>query len=88
MLNVLFGILKGQWRILKSGIRLEGVDKVDKVKLTCCALHNWLLEIEGRLEEWSGGRLVSCSDWDGPLGQMDFDGVKDPVTNASHRVRA
>jgi hypothetical protein len=31
-----FGILKGRWRILKSGIRIEGVDAVDKAikKLT------------------------------------------------------
>jgi hypothetical protein len=48
-----FGILKGRWRILKSGIRLEGVDAVDKVWLLCCALHNWLLEIDGLYEEWS-----------------------------------
>ena len=41
-----FGILKGRWRILKSGICIEGVDAVDKVWLTCCALHNWLLEID------------------------------------------
>ena len=25
-----FGILKGRWRILKSGIHLQGVDAVDK----------------------------------------------------------
>jgi hypothetical protein len=48
-----FGILKGRWRILKSGLRLQGVDAVDKVWLTCCALHNWLLEIDGLNAEWS-----------------------------------
>jgi hypothetical protein len=40
-----FGILKGRWRILKTGIRLSGVDSADKIFLTCCALHNSLLEI-------------------------------------------
>jgi hypothetical protein len=38
-----FGILKGRWRILKAGVRIHGVDGVDDVWLTCCALHNWLL---------------------------------------------
>jgi hypothetical protein len=42
-----FGILKGRWRILKSGVRLHGVDAVNSVWFTCCALHNWLLEIDG-----------------------------------------
>ena len=30
---------------LKSGVRIFGVDSVDCVWLTCCALHNWLLEL-------------------------------------------
>ena len=38
-----FGILKGRWRILKSGIRLHGVDVADNIWMTCCALHNLLL---------------------------------------------
>ena len=42
-----FGILKGRWRILKTGIRLSGVECADKIFLTCCALHNWLLETDG-----------------------------------------
>ena len=37
-----FGILKGRWRILKTGIRLHGIEAADKIWLTCCALHNWL----------------------------------------------
>jgi hypothetical protein len=48
-----FGIFKGRWRILKSGIRLQGVDAVNNIWLTCCALHNWLLEIDGLNAEWS-----------------------------------
>ena len=42
-----FGILKGRWRILKTGIRIHGVESADKIWLTCCALHNWLLETDG-----------------------------------------
>ena len=49
-----FGILKGRWRILKTGIRLHGVEVVDDIWRTCCALHNWLLDIDGLDVEWSG----------------------------------
>jgi hypothetical protein len=42
-----FGILKGRWQILKTGIRLFDTQSADKIFLTCCALHNWLLEIDG-----------------------------------------
>jgi DDE superfamily endonuclease len=48
-----FGILKGRFRVLKTGIRLDGPVAADRVWLTCCALHNFLLEEDG-LEEWNG----------------------------------
>jgi DDE superfamily endonuclease len=38
-----FGILKGRFRILKTGIRLDGPEAADNVWLTCCASHNLLL---------------------------------------------
>ncbi len=47
-----FGLLKGSWRILKSGVRIYGVDSVDHIWFTCCALHNWLLEVDGLTQEW------------------------------------
>ena len=53
-----FGILKSRWRILKTGIRVHGIDKCDKVWLTCCALHNMLLEIDGLCSNWTEG--VPC----------------------------
>jgi hypothetical protein len=73
-----FGILKGRWRILKTGIRLSGVDSADKIFLTCCALHNWLLETDGFTNNWNNGipasdPSVPSSDWDGPLGEHDPD---------------
>jgi hypothetical protein len=79
-----FGILKGRWRILKAGVRLWGVLKTDDVWLTCCALHNWLLDIDGFGGEWNGGELVS--DWTGPLGDMDFDGINEEIPNAIARL--
>lgn len=50
-----FGILKGRWRILKSGIRLHGTSNPDKVFRTCCALHNLLLDVDGLNKEWNNG---------------------------------
>ena len=60
-----FGILKGRWRILKAGIRLHGTEAADKIWLTCCALHNWLLTVDGLDEKWQDG---VASDWEGSLG--------------------
>jgi hypothetical protein len=40
-----FGILKGRWRILKTGIRLHRIDSCDRIWKTRCALHKMLLDI-------------------------------------------
>ena len=53
MLNV--GILKGRWRCLRYGIRLHGIESCDKLWLTCCALHNFLLEVDGLHDQWRNG---------------------------------
>ena len=74
--------IKGQFQILKSGIRLLGVLKVDDVWKTCCALHNWLLEIDGISTVWENGVHVVVSDWDGPMGDLDFDGVRKDIPNS------
>jgi hypothetical protein len=79
-----FGILKGRWRILKTGVRVYGVDKVDEIWLTCCALHNWLLDIDGLSNKWNDGVLVS--DWDGEMGRMDFDGLCESIPNSIARL--
>jgi hypothetical protein len=70
-----FGILKGRWRILKTGIRIQGVDAVDKVWLTCCALHNWLLQIDGLDVDWDMTSLPVQSEWEGELGEVDCEGL-------------
>ncbi len=41
--------------LMSGGVRLWGVLKADNVWLTCCALHNWLLEIDGFGGVWNGG---------------------------------
>ena len=47
-----FGIMKGRWRCLRYGIKLHGIANCDKIWMTCCALHNMLLEIDGLSEQW------------------------------------
>ena len=53
-----FGILKGRWRVLKAGVRLHGTKTVDSVWKTCCALHNWLLEVDGLDNTWHNHRTI------------------------------
>lgn len=69
-LECTFGILKGRWRILKTGVRLHSTESVDRVWLTCCALHNWLLEIDGLDQPWDGVNATT-SEWTGDLGELD-----------------
>jgi hypothetical protein len=75
-----FRILKGRWRILKSGVSVSGVESIDKVWFTCCALHNWLLEIDGLNGQWRGG--VPLSNWEGDMCGLDFDGLLSSIPNA------
>ena len=69
-----FGIMKGRFRILKSGIRLHSTESVDMIWLTCCALHNMLLEVDGLDEPWDGTKIPS-SAWEGELGRLECDDV-------------
>lgn len=67
-----FGILKGRWRILKSGIRIHGTDGPDQVFLTCCALHNKLLDIDGLDERWEQGvQSIWSTAYDNDDGDND-----------------
>jgi hypothetical protein len=43
-----FGIMKGRFLVFNSPIRFHGIDIIDKIWLTCCALHNMLLESNQR----------------------------------------
>jgi hypothetical protein len=60
-----FGILKGRFRLLKTGVRVHGVEATDKIWLTCCALHNFLLKADGLNTQWDDG---VPSDLEGDLG--------------------
>jgi hypothetical protein len=80
-----FGILKGRWRILKTGVRLHGVNACDKIWKTCCALHNMLLEIDGLDKRWESG---IPSDWEGNLGMFETADVQAHVPFAIRRLMA
>jgi hypothetical protein len=78
-----FGILKGRWHILEMGIHLHGTKPANQILKTCCALRNWLLEIDRFDDEWEHG---VPSEWEGSLGQHY---LKDPQTAeffALHRL--
>ena len=68
-----FGIPKGRWRILMSGTQVHGHKATDRVWKTCCALHNWLLDIDGLDEGWMQG---VPSPWEGVLEQFDAEDLE------------
>ena len=47
-----FGILNKRFTILSKGIDAHEIGTVDKVWKTCCALHNWLLDVDGYDVRW------------------------------------
>jgi hypothetical protein len=66
--SLAFGILKGRWRILKTGIQLHNTEIVDNIWMTCCALHNMLLDVDGFSAGWENG---VPSQWESESGQFD-----------------
>ena len=75
-----FGIMKGRFRILKIGIRLQSIEAMDKLWCTCCALHNMFLDDDGLNKQWENG---APSDWEGILGTHDNDETTDTIYDAS-----
>ena len=75
-----FGILKGRFRILKTGIRIHGIEATDKIWLTCCALHNMLLDIGGLDCQWDNG---IATDWEGELGEHNSGNVANFALSSS-----
>ena len=64
-----FGILKGRFRILKTGIPLHGIEAADNIWLTCCALHNFILEQDGLDGPWGANQYMS------EMGEHDINDV-------------
>ena len=53
--------MKGRFCILRYGFKFHSIDHCDKTWLTCCALHNMLLEIDGLHRKWENGER---SNWE------------------------
>jgi DDE superfamily endonuclease len=67
-----FGSLKGRWRYLKTGIRLQSVERMDDVWCTCCALHNLLLDVDGQTNDWGS---IDMHDAEEEFGQDDYNDI-------------
>ena len=48
-----FGIMKGRFAILRYGLRFQSITRCDQMFLTCCALHNLLLDHDGLQNNWN-----------------------------------
>jgi hypothetical protein len=81
-----FGILKGRWRVLKSGVRTHGTESCDRVWLTCCALHNWLLESDGLDQPWDNSYNAVSSSWTGNSGEFHDHDVPLAVRNLNQSI--
>ena len=60
-------------------MRLHGIEATDQVWMTCCALHNMLLDSDGLSGEWDHN---VPSDWEGELGDHNSSIVFDTLTFA------
>ena len=54
-----FGIMKGRFAILRYGLRFQSIVKCDQMWLTCCALHNLLLDYDGLDSNWDNGNNMN-----------------------------
>ena len=79
-----YGILKGRWRILKTGIRVYSLESVDNIWLTCCALHNMLLHVDGLHQNWNKG---VASPYSGEMGWHEVGDTERYVPEIFRRVR-
>jgi hypothetical protein len=86
-----FGILKGRWRILKTGIRVHNTEVSDNIWITYCALHNLLLDVDGLSHKWEDGFPSSYEADDGEFQDEDIPAVirrlVDPTGIKGHRLR-
>jgi hypothetical protein len=51
----------------KAGIRVHGLASANAVFKTCCAMYNWLLEVDGLNDEWEQDKSRM---WHGGLGNF------------------
>ena len=86
-----FGILKGRWQNLKTGIRVHNTEVSDHIWLTCRVLHNMLLDVDGLSKAWKSG--TKCH-WELESGEFRDDEIPfavrrlvDPTGTENFRLR-
>ena len=62
-----FGTLKGRWRALKTGIRLQNTEVSDNIWLTRCVVHNMLFDVDSLNKAWKNG---VCLHWEMKSGEL------------------
>jgi hypothetical protein len=60
-----FGIIKKRWRVLNNGLLYRKIGICEKIFVTCCCLHNFLLDLMERADFriGRGGPLVGDRIW-------------------------
>ena len=86
-----FGILKGRWRILKTGIHCHNTEVSENIWMTCCALHNLLLDVDGLSHKWNDGVASAYENDDVHFQDKEIPAairpLVDPTKNEGHRLR-
>ncbi len=87
-----FGILKGRWRILKTRMCCQNTEVSDNFWMTCCALHNLLLDVDGLSHKWNEDGVASaCENDDGHFQNKEIPAaircLVDSTGNENHRLR-
>jgi hypothetical protein len=75
-----FGILKKRWRVLSHDFTYQDIKICEKVFVTCCCLHNFLLDLMGR-STVRVGRGYSIAD-DGIWLSGNLNNVDDSIEHA------
>ena len=70
--------MKSRFRILKTGIPLRCIEVCDRVWLTCCALHSFLLVEDGLDEKWDASKYLVA---EGGHDERDVQYYLDPASH-------
>ena len=68
-----FGIMKGRFTIIRYGTHFQSITRCDQLWLTCCAIHNILLDIDRLDDNWENR---TPSNWE----QINDSHIETPFT--------
>ncbi len=86
-----FGILKKRWKILNNGLLYQDICSCKKIFVTCCCIHNFLLDLMVRNNIRVGGLgtqlvMMDCG-WMGiqlPTNTRQRDSLQSSLVNEGH----